>query len=88
MINDIILPDLATALEEFDEVVRFMEETKPIDMTVLDIPNGDMVISPVEVVENDTLLKATKTSNIVLQKIKCLPANDGTNVGPSFPTCI
>ena len=70
MINDIILPDLATALEEFDEEVRFMEETKPIDKTVLDIPNGDMVISPVEVVENDTLLKATKTSNIVLRREK------------------
>ena len=70
MINDIILPDLATALEEFDEEVRFMEETKPIEKTGIDISNSDMVIKPVEVVENDILFKATKTSNLVLRRDK------------------
>ena len=70
MINDIILPDLETALEEFDEEVRFMEETKPIDKNILDIPKDDIVINPVEVVENDILFKATRTSNIVLRREK------------------
>ena len=70
MINDIILPDLATALEEFAEEVRFMEEAKSIDDKKLDVPKTNLVVNPKSVVEHDTLCMATKTSNIVLKREK------------------
>ena len=70
MINDIILPDLATALQEFDEEVRFMEEANIIDNKVLGMPKDDIQVNPTQVVEDNALCRATKSSNIVLRREK------------------
>ena len=70
MINDLILPDLETALEEFDEEVRFMEEAKCIDNEILQVHNNEIVLNPTHVAEDDELCKATKISNIVLKREK------------------
>ena len=70
MINDLILPDLETALEEFDEEVRFMEEAKCIDNEILQVHNNKIALNPTHVAEDDELCKATKISNIVLKREK------------------
>ena len=70
MINDIILPDLATALQEFDEEVKFMEEANIIDSKTLELPKDNINVNPTQVEEDDTLCRATKSSNIVLRREK------------------
>ena len=67
MINENILPDLATALEEFDEEVRFME-AKTIESSMLDTVTDKLVANPKQVLEDENLCKATRTSNIVLRR--------------------
>ena len=69
MINENILPDLATALEEFDEEVRFME-AKTIESSMLDTVTDKLLANPKQVLEDENLCKATRTSNIVLRREK------------------
>ena len=73
MINDIILPDLATALEEFAEEVKCMEEANTIDDTKLNVKENSLVANAKDVlVDSDPLCQATKTSSIVLKRDKPL----------------
>ena len=85
VINSMILPELATALEEFSEEVKCLEETTNLDERC-DLDSLAQTVEPVCLNFEDTeLAKATKISNIVLKRDPDRPLKTPTPT-PTSPT--